>query len=190
MRLRNGSSSELTHVEATLTTSESSVGIRDDYAYVASIPAGSAVWTTDAFDVDLNFTGTRNCSFGLHVSYHKNGSQYYETFSINKTFYADGVSGPVFEVDHVVWDDSEHGDGDGILESGEEANFYVYLRNSGTADASDVEAMVLDVPQFDVPETWNDYPDLSAGGSAYPPVRRRPQQDLPNALGPGRYCLN
>jgi hypothetical protein len=76
-------------------------------------------------------------------------------------------------VDYIVWDDSRHGDGDGILESGEEARFYPYIQNVGNARARDVNVMVSGNPLFNIHEAWKPYRDMQQNmrehGDSYAP---------------------
>jgi len=165
VQLTNRASVAIDRVEALLTTADSPfVFIDDGITDYDTIGAGDSSEGNDEYHIALNFHYTRSCSFNLHVDYRKNGSWYYDDHPpIDKTFYKDGVKGPKFEVrepNPTVIDDSRtdrHGDNDRILESGENANFDLYLKNVGTADAVEVEAKVTDVKgngtTFDVGKT-------------------------------------
>jgi len=171
VKLKNDSGYDLSDVEATLSASVIGVSITDNYNYYGSISANGESQGSGNFNIDLNFNSYSNLPFVLTVTYTKNGSPYYQNIDFSKTFTADGESGPIFDVAQIVWDDTGEGDGDGdeVLESGERGDLYLYLKNIGTADAVEVEAMIKDVPEFEVIETYYDYPDLLYGGSAYPP---------------------
>ena len=74
-----------------------------------------------------------------------------------------------FEVERVEWFNSKHEKIDGVLESGQEYDFLIYLKNSGSADASFVDvrvASISDIPGIEIIQTERRYPDLLPGQSA------------------------
>ena len=173
IKLKNNSGSDITNVEATLTTSVEGVDITDKYNDYGTIPSNGKSWGGGRFLMDLNFNRYSSCPFTLHVTYKKNGSPYYQNIEFTKTFPADGELGPIFEIDHIVVKDTYEEDtsnnNDGILQSGESIGFDLYLKNAGNADAMDVEAKVTNVrghdgTAFDVYHGWDSFPDISSGG--------------------------
>ncbi|MBN1670148.1 MAG: Ig-like domain-containing protein [Kiritimatiellae bacterium] len=175
IRLENASGSDLTQVEATLSTSAGSVSITDNNNYYGTISGGGQSWGSGDYNMDLNCAYYIGCPFTLDVTYRKDGSPYHQSLAFNKTFPADGQSDLAFEITNVTIDDSfaEHpaNNTNGVLESGESVEFDLYLRNVGNADAVEVEAKATDVKGHDsttfaVYDGWEDYPDLPAGCSA------------------------
>jgi len=83
-----------------------------------------------------------------------------------------GVVGPLVYEDHSVDDDNSGqsiGDGDGVLECGENIELYVVLRNTGTETASGASAVIsTDSPYVvgPVDNTSSGYPDINSGGTA------------------------
>jgi len=167
--LENIGSSTLTNVQAWLSSSVGNVDITDDHVYYGDITAGDYEMAGDRFNMFLDFASTwYDLPFDLHVTYAKDGQEYWQDMSFTKTFYEDGVQQAEFEVDYIVWDDSERGDDDDALESGEDADMYLYVKNVGNAHAKHVDVMVGDVPEFTIEYDWERYPDLFAGDPAVP----------------------
>jgi matrixin/CARDB protein/VCBS repeat protein/dockerin type I repeat protein len=165
--LKNTSDSTIANVRGWLSTSWGNVDITDNEVYYGDISAGDYEGGGSHFDMFLDFASTwSKLPFTLHVNYMKEGTEYWKNLSFEKTFHEDGDLAPEIVVDHIVWDDSAHGDGDGVLESGEEADMYLSLRNVGNARAEHVDVMVQDPDEFEIYLDWERYPDLHDGAAA------------------------
>ena len=166
MTISNGKSraKTLTNAEAKLTSSVGNVNITDDTVFYGTINSAQKLWPGDRFSMFLNFSSTRyDLPFTLNISYMKDSVEYQQSIPFTMTFYEDGCLKPIFMVHHVVVDDSQWGDNDGIPESGEEVEFDLYLKNIGNAEAFDVEARISDVSIGRTYEGWKTYNDLSPG---------------------------
>lgn len=171
IRLRNNTGDEVTRVEAWLSTSATDVEISDNYEDYWTMAADETKWGD--FEAVFDFIAATEVHFNLDITFERNGSPYYQQYSFSRLVPTQGT-GPLFQKDHVVIDDSLEeapwNDDDGVLESGESVEFDLYLQNIGTASAVEVQAKATDVKgqsvTFDVHEGWEDYPDLDAGGSA------------------------
>jgi len=177
LKLKNNASITINSVEARLSTPDPDINIHDNYEDYGSLPPGGISIKGD-FRMTLNFTETKSVLFNLNVVYTKNSLEYYQNFPLNKTFPKQGTQGPIFELDHIVIDDSKTvysgNNNDGILQSGEVVHFDIYLKNIGTATATEVEAKATDVKDletgtisFDVFPGWEDYPDLPPNSTPY-----------------------
>ena len=172
IQFRNNTGGEVTRVEAWLTTPNGNVEITDDYEDYWTMSSGETKWGD--FEASLNFTATTQVDFNLYITFEKNGNPFYQYYSFSREFPQQGTVGPNFEMDHVIVNDTlennQRNNNDGILQSGESIDFDLYLKNIGNADAVEVYAKVTDVKgngtTFDVHDGWEDFPDLSAGGSA------------------------
>ena len=168
LELENTSGSQVSNVRGTL-ESIGSVEFLDDFILYGSIPGGGSSTGSDRYDMRLHFSYHMGCDFQLVLTYEKGGSPYRQIIRFEKVFPCDGCTGPVFEIDHVTYDDSPRGNGDGILQSGEQdIEYYIHMKNTGTANATEVRVWVEDIGwgQGDRNEK---YPDLIKGGSSHPP---------------------
>lgn len=172
IQIQNNSSSTINYVEGTLTTTDPEVAITDHFSYYGNYYISPGVSECGNFGATINFDETRTVNFNFQVTWRVNDSPFYTDYPISIRFPEDGTEGPVFQFDHVTIKDtpaeSPRNNDNGILESGESIGFDLYLKNSGTADAINVEARVTDVRGhdgtiFSVHDGWEDFPDLQAG---------------------------
>lgn len=184
INLRNNSSSLLDFVKATLTSySPNAQVIHPDVVY-GDLNPGRSSWSGSYFDLQLaNFTALTPVIFRLRATYSKNNVDYYQDWDFSVTFYPNGALEPRFQVESVtIADNPTGGNGNGLLESGESSDFFIRLRNTGNAPATQVRAKVVNVSLAEVDTTEVEYPDIAGGGGAQNPkpgdefvVRRIPK---------------
>ena len=174
--VENDAQQEVQFIHGMLSSPNGQVIVQDDSVTFGSLdPGDSSSGMGDEFDFKTLFASQDNVEFNITFQYELNGLPYAQHEQLEYDFPADGDLGPVFEFDHVVFDDTNDnpnfGDGDGGLESGEGGvRYYVYLKNTGNAAATDVVAYIQDVPVPTLGDKMEQYPVLNAGGPAMPPA--------------------
>ncbi|MCG8406936.1 MAG: Ig-like domain-containing protein [Phycisphaerales bacterium] len=167
--LRNENALAFEFVRAILVTETPGVDITDSRVSFGTFAGGSTSTGEGDFDFDPfpGFVGT--AEFVLEIRYESAGVQFIEFETIDVEYREPGA-GPVFMVDHVEFDDSEDGDGNGALESGEDSIRYkIHVKNCGTAVATEVKVEVCDVAEIELGDRDEQYPSLPANCSAAPP---------------------
>jgi len=174
IRIQNNTGGEVTNVEGHLSTTNANVVLTDNYDDYGTISAGNTAWGD--FRASLNFSSQTNVNFTLYLTFKKNGLSYYQSHSFSKTFYPVGAQGPIIVLRDPptdMYEDWYPGQAnlDGILQSGENISFSLFVKNVGTADAVEVEAKLTDVKGNGVPVNfemnegyWENFPDLPVGG--------------------------
>ena len=173
--IRLGSSASVSSVMATLSSSLSSLNISDNEEQYPSITAGTTAWAYGEFNMYLNMNSTVSVPFALHVEYTKNGQDYYQDFTFNRTFYQNGSREAAFDIVSYTIDDSiaraAYNNGDGIIQSGERVEIRPRLKNTGLAGATDIDAWLIYTGTVFSVNGISDiegYPDLSSGAEDYP----------------------
>jgi len=167
--LYNNGSTTLANVQAALSSSVSTMNIRTPTAVYPQIAPGTSQWGGYMY-MELNQSSYANCPFTLHVTYQKNGLPYYHDFTLTQTFYAPGSLMPEFQESVGSINDSSGGNGDGILQSGESANFILNVQNTGNAPAQNVFAQINNPSVGQIGGNTLGYGNLPAGGSAQAPT--------------------
>jgi len=173
IRLRSGS--DVTSVEATLTSTKSGVLFQDDYNWYGSISASEGSYGDGDYNIEFNFSVSQSiesCPFTLHVTYQKDSVEYCQELVFNKDVYE--------QDDYYAWrvpdytiDDSpsikSQNNGDGIFQSGEKVHIRPRLCNDGIAAATRIDVTLLyDGDGLDVTPGDERYVDLAPGGCGYP----------------------
>lgn len=175
LRVKFHSSANVSGFFATLTSSCGDLNITDNQEQYPSISAGGDAWPYGTgFDMVLNMSQTYNVPFTIYVAYTKDGYDYYQTFSFNKTFYQQGSMNPSFAVMSYAIDDStsvaSYNNGDGIIQSGESVQIRPKIKNIGQSRATDVEVyLTYTGTAFNVDSGEVEaYPDLDPNQQEYP----------------------
>ena len=146
IRLRNKSGSTLNYVTATLNSSFGNVKFENNKVEYSDINSGQAVWPNGKYDMFFDFASTTDVPFSLRVVYEKDNVECYQDWNFTQTIYQDGLLAPKFEVDHVEVDDTgSNGNADTKIQSGERPDFKIWLRNTGTASATNVTVTFCNV---------------------------------------------
>ncbi|MEN8224361.1 MAG: C25 family cysteine peptidase [Bacteroidota bacterium] len=136
VELENLGAADASDVEGTLTSTDEFVTITDDFAEWGVIASGATSTQPDAFafDVDAIIPDQHIAAFELEVT----GTGKDSWFSdLNIT-----LNAPVLEAGIVSVDDSQGGNGNGLLDPGETADIIVPLINSGHSDAVNTVAVI------------------------------------------------
>jgi beta propeller repeat protein len=176
LRLKLASSENIGSFFATLSSSLGNLNISDSTEQYPAISAGGYAWPYGSgFDMYLDLASTTSVPFNLHVEYSRNGLDYYQNFTFNKTFYENGSRDAAFEIVSMTIDDStaqaSYNNGDGIIQSGEHVEVRPMLKNNGQAGATDIEAWLTysgTAFSVDGPSDTENYPDLDPSQEAYP----------------------
>lgn len=170
IQLQNTSPSEVTSVRGVLTNIAGNVEIFGNDVFYGDLGPNESSWSGSEYDYELQFSSTTTVSFKLRADYTKNGIEYYQEETFQVTFYEDGALEPKFEVADIQWNDAgDEGDGDGVVESGEDPGFRICLRNVGNAGATEVRARVTNVKFLSIRDETLEYPDIPTGGQAVCP---------------------
>jgi len=160
IRLTNNSNTSIHVFNATITSGTSGLDIlHGDTPSFGYLAPGQSVWNSDPFGLLVNMAQPRNVQLTLKVEYMKGRSEFYQTWSLSDTLPQDCTVS--LGIDRIEWSDMTGGDGDGIPESGESLTFSIWLQNTGSTQAIDVEATVTRplVGQTDEGQ-WHSYPDI------------------------------
>jgi len=180
LKIRLRSNDHIEHIDAFLLSNDSEIAITDADVYYDNFDTNDSQWSVGWFSLDLNFSlnenQTQNSDFTLHVTYQKNGQEYYQNLSFSEEFYWQDDHGSFQMLSYTI-DDSPsifyRNNGDGILQSGEEIHIRPLIQYSGLGAASIIDVTLLyDGPIFENKDEGHGYPDLTAGISAYPEDER------------------
>ncbi len=91
------------------------------------------------------------------------------------------IQGPNLVIDDYYIDDAASGNGDGVLDPGEEADLYITLRNNGTETAEDIIAFLSCSDQFiTINGVLGSYDDLDPGETSTASVSIQAAGNTPN----------
>lgn len=164
------SSTNIDYIDATL-LGGAGVSVYDSEAFYGALASGTCI-TEGQFSMDVAAcSGSRQVPFVVHTEYSKNGRLYSQDFAFNYNFREECTFG--FEpcgLDVVVEavDDCDH---DGVLESGEDGEIRLALRNLGDGTAIDAEAWLECLEDIELdcgPNQAISFPDLSPGACEWP----------------------
>ncbi len=129
------------NVVATLSSDDDYIGITDNTAEVTEIPAGETQTLTDAFrfDVAANIPDQHSIQFTLSCT---NGDQTW------LSYFTLTAHGPHLTMSDFSIDDTAGGNGNGLLDPGEELMIYVSCTNDGSADAVGVTSRLTEENPF------------------------------------------
>ncbi len=153
-----------------LSTNTPGVTITDDYVIYPNITIHNGIsWGYGEFEFTTTPSFSDQITFTLRIEYrtgNATGPKYIEYETLHVTVHQPGTVGPQLQVDEVVIDDSEQGDGDGVLESGERAGFFVHLRNDGNAACIEPQGVIRQITACGVPlfgDVSESYPTINPG---------------------------
>jgi beta propeller repeat protein len=192
IRLANLSGERVRNINAILSSTLPSVTIRQNQLSYGDLEPGGDAWDQSS-NLTFDFSTETDVPFHLRATYRKGEANYYQEWDFTVHVWAQGSHPAQFLIHRVVVLRSARGTANsgavGTLGSGEEADFVLYLKNTGTAHATHVSATLQNVlpAGVDLPVGPRDYEDLLAGGTEQPPqngqdwyIRRIPR----NYLGP------
>ncbi|MEN6560321.1 MAG: Ig-like domain-containing protein [Acidobacteriota bacterium] len=169
--IRNTSGQDIKFVYGTLSSSASQIDFSegDNFIYYGNISSGQYVVPDAEFCFYVNATSFSSAPFTLRLEYQDlSGNHYYQTFYFTYTFPAPGALTPNLVVDHIQIVDSSSGDGDGVFESGEEIDFFIHLRNMGTAACVNPKGILEQSTAWGTnvfTDLNGNYPDILAGST-------------------------
>jgi hypothetical protein len=134
-----GSGLDAYNVVAVLTTEDQNVTILNNTDSIDIINAGVEELLNKAFDVSVNnnVTDQHIVNFNLEMT-GDDGAQPY----IWNTNFELILNAPTLSIGELTIDDSEVGDNDGILDTGETANILIDAQNLGHADINNISALL------------------------------------------------
>jgi hypothetical protein len=130
--LKNVGTLQANNVTATLTTLETYITITDGFENYGNIAGGSTVSITNAFSFDVadNIPDNHIVTFTLTVTA---GDTWVSTFNIT-------VSAPKLEIGTLVINDTPGGNGDGVLDPGEDVVLTMQMFNTGHSTSPQAQA--------------------------------------------------
>ncbi|MEZ5198785.1 MAG: C25 family cysteine peptidase [Bacteroidales bacterium] len=132
--LENVGEDEATNVEATLSTSDAFITITDGNASFGNIAGNTTSSLADAFSFDIasNIPDQHMVAFDMEVV----GQ---ETWNSSFTII---INAPDLTIGLLLIDDTQGGNGDGILDPGETANILVQSSNLGSCECDNTQALL------------------------------------------------
>jgi hypothetical protein len=126
---------DATNVMATISTDDLFVSLIDDTVSVGDISGGTESLKTNAFEVKINsnIPDQHILIFNVEIE----GDYLDSTYTWN-TQISTKVNAPKLITAEVIVDDSDTGNNNGILDSGETANIIIPVKNEGHIDITDV----------------------------------------------------
>jgi len=174
--LTNTSDETVRNVTAWLRTSLGNIEITDAKVLYDALSPGDDSSGGNDYDMFLNFASTLDdVPLSLHLEYMKGDFEYFQDIPLSGVeFHVDGERFQEFEVTgYTVNDDpaySPRNNGDGILQSGEEARIIPSLKNVGNVAADHVEVAVLPVYRpVEVDSATLVYGSIAPGQTSTPP---------------------
>jgi beta propeller repeat protein len=164
------SSTNIDYIDATL-LGGSGVNVYDTEAFYGALASGTCI-TEGQFSMDVAAcSGSRQVPFVVHTEYSRNGSLYCQDFAFNYNFREECTFG--FETCglEVVVEAVDDCDQDGVLESGEDGEIRLALRNLGDGTAIGAEAWLECIEDVELecgPNQEISFPDLSPGACEWP----------------------
>ncbi len=123
MELENVGTQQANNVEVTLSTTDNFITITDGFASFGNIAGGSLSTVTDAFSFDVasNIPDQRLVIFDLEIIGEDTWNSSFQII----------VNAPELSIGEFTIDDSQYGNGDGILDPGETADILIQASNNG-----------------------------------------------------------
>ncbi len=167
--LENTSGQTWYTVYADFSTSNPEITILNSRVCYSTMSPGDISYGDGSFKFDTPSDFTGNISFILTIGYKNvSGSPYQDIENLNVYVSSPGSSSPAFSVETITYNDSD-GNNDGMLQSGEESiDFFVKLKNTGSATAINVRGTIHDVSEIDFSDREENYPDIVPGESSNP----------------------
>ncbi len=171
VHLINSGSSMATNVSAALVINDAYISVSDDSEDWPDIAPGATETCTNDFDFDVD-PGTpdgHTVSFTLDITADGYANSLGGTFVVTNNG-GGGGNGPdiasgTFDIDDDTSGGSD-GNGDGVIDAGEDIEFLVALTNSGTGTATNVSAvLVINDAYISVTDDSESYPDIAPGAT-------------------------
>ena len=123
VEIENAGSQQANNVQVTLSTSDNFITITDGFENYGNIAGGASASVTDAFSFDVasNVPDQHSVNFVLEIV---GEDTWYSNFSII-------VNAPELTAGNLSVDDTQYGNGDGILDPGETADIIIQASNNG-----------------------------------------------------------
>jgi hypothetical protein len=157
--LKNVGIADAANVTVTLTSDDPYITITDYSEVYPLIPAGGIASIADAFAfyVSSNVPDQHSVTFNLSAS---NGENIWQSmFIIN-------VNAPILHINSITINDTEGGDGDGVLDPGESADLTINYNNTGHAVAYDVDVYLEGRSGFaGITEPLHNFPSIGSFGT-------------------------
>ncbi len=135
MYMKNVGIEDATDVSVTLLTSDPYISIIDNHEVYPLIPAGQSISIEDAFTivVSVDIPDQHKVNFNLNSS---NGDASWESMFVMNT------NAPVLNINNLTINDQDNGNGNGILDPGEQAEMTINYSNTGHAVAYNVNVLM------------------------------------------------
>lgn len=170
VEIANTGASDAHNVSAILSTTSPYVTITDASENLPDISNGNFEWTNGDFDFDVSSPCiSGNANFTLDISSDEG------TWTDNFSVYLDCGGGgniPVLSyLNNAVLDNINGqgvGNGNGLIESGEEIDLEVEIKNTGSGDAHNISASLsCSNPYITITDGNENFPDILAGSSEW-----------------------
>ncbi len=159
--IKNTGMTTAQNVTLSLRTSYSGVVIEDSVATVGSVAAGQTVQAADPFRIHLDGSLPDEFPLKFTLSLRENGIP---TWSDSFTRI---VHAPVLDFAVIRIDDSATGNGDGVVDAGEDFRLFYTVKNFGTGAAFGLTATLADLDNaFVFMDSVDTYPELPAATGA------------------------
>ena len=134
VELENVGSQNASNVQATLTTTDGFVTITDGFENFGTIASGESVTMTNAFSVEIasNIPDQHVVNFSLEIV---GGDMWTSTFNLV-------ANAPELVIGNLSIDDSQGGNGDGILDPGEMADIVIQASNLGHSSCLNTQGLL------------------------------------------------